>query len=106
MNSCHDHNFTVAGTVYTTSGGSTPAAGATVTVIDAKNNKTNLVVQSNGNFYGSPLVTFPLTVYASSCPTLTPMTATVASNDLSVAVGCNNTSCHASGGNPGVMHLP
>jgi hypothetical protein len=104
MNSCHDHGFTVAGTLWTSSAGTTPDPGAYVTVIDASSNKLNIVVDTNGNFYTSTSVTFPLTVYASECPMVTAMTAQVTAESGSV-VGCNQTSCHGSGGNPGPMYL-
>ena len=35
LNSCHNHGFTLAGTLYTSGTGSTPINGATITVVDA-----------------------------------------------------------------------
>jgi hypothetical protein len=87
--------FTVAGTMYTTSAGTTPAAGAAITVIDKSGAKTNLVVQANGNFYTNTSFTFPLTVYASSCPTVDKMPSTV-SAETGSQVGCSESGCHGS----------
>ncbi len=100
---CHS-NWTVAGTLYTTATGSTPAAGATVTVIDANNHSLDLVVQANGNFYTQSSVTFPITLYASDCPTVQMMTAQMTSANNNNG-GCNQTGCHGFGSSQPHIHL-
>jgi hypothetical protein len=52
-----------------------------------------MVAQTNGNFYTSQAIAFPISVYASECPTSTPMTATIATGNG----GCNKLGCHATG---------
>lgn len=99
LNGCHDHGFTLAGTLYNT-GGTAVLAGASITVTDANNATFDMVSQSNGNFYTSRSVAFPIKVYASECPTSTPMNATIASTDG----GCNKNGCHATGAQ-GHIHL-
>src|SRR5450432_320214 len=96
LNGCHNHGFTLAGTIYS---GGAALTGATVTVKDANGTTFDVVSQLDGNFYTTQAVTFPLTVYASSCPSMQPMVATVA------AGGCNKSGCHASNAQ-GQIHLP
>lgn len=91
MASCHNHGFTVAGTVFTSANSNTAVVGATVTVKDANGQVVDIVTQLNGNFYTSTPVTFPLTVMASSCPAATPMIGQVAQG----GGGCNQTNCHS-----------
>jgi hypothetical protein len=91
MNGCHNHGFTVAGTVFTTANSNTAVVGATVTVKDANGQVVDIVTQLNGNFYTSTPVVFPLTVMASSCPAASKMTAQVAQG----GAGCNQTNCHS-----------
>ncbi len=98
-NSCHNHGFTVAGTLYA-AGGTTAVAGATITVKDANGALVDLISQQNGNFYTTQAVAFPIAVYASACPTSVPMVSTVASGNG----GCNKSGCHASGAQ-GHVHL-
>jgi len=93
MSSCHFHGFTLAGTLYTTSTGSTPISGAVITVKDASGSTFDIVTQTNGNFYTSNSVQFPVTVYASECQisqTSEVMTAAVTSSQG----GCNMSGCH------------
>lgn len=95
---CHAGNggpdFTLAGTLYN---GATALAGATITVVDANGATTDLVTMSNGNFYTSAALAFPVHVVASRCPDTTPMNGAVAAGD------CN--SCHVAG-QQGRIHLP
>ena len=91
------HSFTLDGTMYTSNGGSTPAAGAYIVAIDNSGTKTNIVVDQNGNFYTNNSFTFPVTIYATSCPTVTPMVATISSG------ACNASSCH--GGTTPAIYL-
>ena len=103
MDSCHDHGFTIGGTLYTDSGGATIVSGGTITVVDAFGNPFPVVSQTNGNFYSSFAMTYPLTVYASECPSIQMMTMTIAD---STQTGCNQTACHASGSTQGRVHIP
>jgi hypothetical protein len=100
MNGCHNHGFTIAGTVFSSASGSTAVTGATIRVVDANNQTVDIVSQLNGNFYTSTPVTFPLTVLATSCPTVDHMTATVAGTST---IGCNKSGCHTSGN---WIHIP
>ncbi len=101
MNGCHNHGFTVAGTLFNGINSGTPVVGATIRVKDANNVTTDIVTQLNGNFYISTAVTAPLTVLATSCPNIQAMTATVSTTGG--IVGCNQTGCHVSGNR---IHLP
>ncbi len=101
MSSCHDHGFSLAGTLYSAVNGTTPQAGATITAIDANGATIDLVAQQNGNFYTTQAVAFPVSVTASECPTIAPMTSKVTSADG----GCNKSGCHVAGA-VGVIHLP
>ena len=94
--SCHNHGFSVSGTLYTSGGAA--ASGATVTIVDGGGTVTDMVVQSNGNFYSLASVLFPYSIYVSDCPTLSEMTETVSQD-----VGCNSSACH--GGSQGKIHL-
>jgi hypothetical protein len=76
--------FTTAGTLYTTQGGNTPAAGATVFVGNQK-----LITASNGNFFIGAAITFPTTTKVSLCPDTKPM---VGALQNAAAGNCN--SCH------------
>jgi hypothetical protein len=101
MNACHNHGFTVAGTLYSAINSSTPVIGATIRVVDANNKITDIVTQQNGNFYASTAVTAPLTVLATSCPDINHMSATVATSGG--IIGCNKSGCHVAGNR---IHLP
>lgn len=99
LNGCHNHGFTLAGTLYD-AGGTNALPGGTITVKDANGAKFDMVAATNGNFYTSQAIVFPISVYASSCPTSSPMTASIASGNG----GCNKSGCHASGAQ-GHIHL-
>jgi hypothetical protein len=101
MNGCHNHGFTIAGTIYTSATSNSAVTGATVTVTDANGQVLHIVSQLNGNFYTSTPVTYPLTVNASSCPSISKMTAQVASG----GGACAQNGCHATGGQ-GQIHIP
>lgn len=98
MDGCHNHGFTVAGTLFTAVNSNTAVRGATITVKDANGQTVDIVTQLNGNFYTSTPVAFPLTVMASSCPNATPMISQVTQG----GGGCNQTNCHATM----KIHLP
>lgn len=104
MNSCHNHGFTLAGTLYSTSSGGAAVAGASITVKDATGQKFDMVTQANGNFYTSNAVTFPVTVYASECQIS--QTSQVMLTGLTTnGRGCNQGACHSTSGQ-GRIHLP
>ena len=62
-----------------------------------------MVSQSNGNFYTSFAITYPITIYASECPNIQKMTAQITDSSM---IGCNQNACHASGSTQGRVHLP
>jgi hypothetical protein len=98
---CHNHGFTLSGTMFTSTTSSTPVIGATVTVVDANGQTFDMVTQLNGNFYTSNSVAFPVTVIASSCPSVQQMASTVPAG----SGGCNKTGCHTTAA-AGRIHLP
>jgi hypothetical protein len=100
LNSCHNHGFTLAGTMTTTATSTSPLVGASITVKDANGKTFDMVTQANGNFYTSTSVTFPVTVIASACPSIHAMGSSV------TAGGCNKTGCHALTGGAGHITLP
>lgn len=101
MDGCHNHGFTLAGTLYTGALNNTGYAGATITVKDSANRTIDVVVQANGNFYTSQAISFPAIVMASACPQGTKMNAQIGSG------ACNTAACHAQvGGAAGQIHLP
>jgi len=97
--SCHNHGFTLAGTIYAST--TTPLSGASITVTDAGGKSFDIVSQANGNFYTSQTIRFPVTVTASDCPSVAPMVAQV----TATMDGCNQGGCHVTGGQ-GRIHLP
>ena len=104
MNSCHNHGFTLAGTMFSSSSGGTAVSGATITVKDAAGHTFDMVTMLNGNFYTSAAVTFPVTIVASDCSvshTPEQMTAALQQADR----GCNKSGCHVTSAQ-GRIHLP
>lgn len=99
--SCHNHGFTLGGTIFTAANSTTPVVGATITVIDASGKTLDVVSQGNGNFYTSTAIAFPVTVTASSCPDVAPMVTRV----TATMDGCNQSGCHVTGAQ-GRIHLP
>lgn len=98
LGGCHDHGFSVAGTVMLADGVS-PAVNATVTVIDATGNPQDLIVGDNGNFFSYFPVLYPITIRASMCPSTQFMVSQPTTG------GCNATGCHEPGGVQGPAHL-
>lgn len=96
MGSCHDHGFSLAGTLYLADG-VTPASDATVTVVDANNSSQDIVASTNGNFFSFLPVAYPVTIRASLCPTVQVMMSQATTG------GCNSGACH--GGVQGFAHL-
>jgi hypothetical protein len=103
MDSCHDHGFTIAGTLYSDAAGTQIVSGATISVYDAFGNEFDVVSQTNGNFYTAFALEQPLTIFASECPTIQMMSMQITAD---AQTGCNQTSCHASNASPGRVHLP
>lgn len=97
--SCHNHGFTLSGTVFASATASTAYPGATVTLTDRNNQTIELVTQRNGNFYTKQPIAFPVRVRISACPNAAAMQATVST------AGCNASGCHAQGGGLQI-HLP
>ena len=100
LNGCHNHGFTLAGTMTTTATSTTPLVGASITVKDANGKTFDMVTQANGNFYTKTAVAFPVTVIASACPSVHQMNASVTNG------GCNRTGCHSATGGAGHITLP
>jgi hypothetical protein len=90
--------WTVSGTLYASAAGATALAGATITVVDANGATHDIVSALNGNFYTGEAIPLPATVFASSCPNISKMTA-------SISLGSCN-SCHVGGNATGAVHLP
>ena len=61
LGSCHNHGFTLAGTLYESATDNTGYAGATITIVDNNGTSYPLVVQANGNFYTTAAIAFPVT---------------------------------------------
>jgi hypothetical protein len=98
---CHNHGFTLGGTIYAAANSTTSLSGATITVTDATGKSFDVVSQANGNFYTSQAIKFPVTVTASACPSVAPMVAQV----TATMDGCNQSGCHVTGAQ-GRIHLP
>ncbi len=98
LNGCHDHGFTLAGTLFTNATGNQPVPGATITIVDSNNQTIDLVTASNGNFYTRQALAFPVLTMASQCPSAVKMNAAVAASGR----GCNG--CHVVGLSQ--IHLP
>jgi hypothetical protein len=80
--------WTVAGTVWADSYGTTTRGGATVTVTDAKGVTIQMITDVQGNFYTTQAVSFPVTTSASACPNSKAMVA------KSMTGSCNSAGCH------------
>jgi hypothetical protein len=89
---CHNGTgatlWTASGTLYGTVSGGTAIAGATIVLTDANNQAVSIVTSTNGNFYTSTPLTYPVTARASGCPNDVAMVSKASSGD------CN--SCHNS----------
>ena len=101
QNACHNHGFTMSGMIFTSINSNTAVVGATVVVKDANNQTVKMVTATNGNFYTSTPVAFPVTVLATECPNVANMTAQVTQGNG----GCNKSGCHSAGAQ-GQIHLP
>jgi hypothetical protein len=85
--------YTFAGTVYDGPGGTTPKPGVTFHLIDALGTDVIVTSQTNGNFWSTDLVTFPVVAFGSLCPDVVPMLTPLGELDGS----CNTSGCHTSG---------
>lgn len=99
---CHNHGFTMSGTLYAAVNSTTPVIGATITAKDANGQLVDMVTQSDGNFWTSSAVAFPVTVVASLCPN--PNHA-MAGQITAGNGGCNKSGCHQAGAQ-GKIYLP
>ena len=104
MNSCHNHGFTLAGTLYASATGTAVVSGASITVKDAAGQMFDIVSQADGNFYTSTSVSFPVTVYASECQ-ISQMSQVMTDPVTSADKGCNQGGCHTPSAQ-GQIHLP
>jgi hypothetical protein len=100
--SCHNHGFYMSGTLYASASGGAPVIGASITFVDATGATGDMVSGTNGNFWWTLPVTFPVAIIASSCPNMAPMTAKL---NTAADGGCNQAGCHVAGGT-GRVHLP
>jgi hypothetical protein len=99
FDNCHNHGFSLAGTLYTNDTGNTGFSGANITVTDSNNKTIDIVTNLNGNFYTFEPLAFPVLTMASACPSAVKMNVAVASTGR----GCNT--CHV-GGTSMQLHLP
>jgi hypothetical protein len=81
--------FYLGGTLYNAATGGAAVAGATIRVTDANGKQVNIVSATNGNFWTTTVLAYPVHVEASLCPSTLPMSASVSGNGA-----CNN--CHNS----------
>jgi hypothetical protein len=101
LQGCHNHGFTLAGTLYNAATGGTVVKGGKITVISANGETFDMTSQLNGNFYTKRTVEFPATVIASLCPDVKPMVTKITAANA----GCNKTGCHTATGQ-GRVHVP
>lgn len=85
--------FTFGGTLFTDSGGTSPLVGGSFHLIDANGTDVVVTSQTNGNFWSTDLVTFPVVAFGSLCPDVVPMLGPLNDGDGS----CNKAGCHTSG---------
>jgi len=102
QSNCHNHGFFMSGTLYGSAGGGAAMSGVSITFVDADGQTGDMLSGTNGNFWWSLPVTFPVTITASACPDIKMMSTTVTAADA----GCNRSGCHAGGGATGRIHLP
>ena len=98
MGACHDHGFTLGGTLLTKTKAVNP--GGVITITDAMQKTINITAGNNGNFYTSESLVFPLKVYASACPDVAEMQDTVKVGEG----GCAKNGCHT-GGTTGISEV-
>jgi hypothetical protein len=101
LQGCHNHGFSLAGTLYNAPSGGAAVPGGTITIVDANGQTFDVVSQANGNFYTTKPVTFPVKVTASLCPDIKPMSSSIPSG----SGGCNKSGCHTAAA-AGRVHVP
>jgi hypothetical protein len=103
MSGCHAAGgggpmFTLSGTVFTDSAGTTAKPGATIKV-EFGGTTVTAVSDMDGNFYGTQTITFPAKTLGTACPTVAPMVGMV------TAGGGNCNNCHRTGGAASPMYV-
>jgi hypothetical protein len=98
MGGCHDHGFTLAGTL--TDGKGNGVAGAEVRLVDASGKVISVHTGSNGNFHSSTPFAGPAKVGARDATNKALMVTTL----QPASGGCNG--CHATGATTAPIHLP
>lgn len=97
---CHNHNFSMSGTMFSSANGGQPVVGASITFVDANGVTGDMQTNLNGNFWWSLDVAFPVRIVASMCPDVRPMNMVI----TQASGGCNQNGCHNAAGNR--IHLP
>lgn len=85
--------FAIAGTLYTDRGGTAPAVGVTLHVLDGAGADVAMVSATNGNFWSVDGVIAPAVAFTARCPDVVAMRAPLAAADAS----CNRSGCHTAG---------
>ena len=85
--------FTIAGTLYTDTGGTAPAVGVPVHVIDAGGAYSAIIRARIANFWGMYPLAAPAVAFSARCPDVIPMQAALTTDDAS----CNRGGCHTAG---------
>ena len=87
--------WTVAGTVYNSTSGAAAVSQGTIEVVDAAGKTVQMSTATNGNFWTTQAVTFPLHVRASKCP-----------YDVTMSSSASAGSCNGCHGSTFRVHLP
>ena len=102
---CHNQSrgavsgpMTIGGTLYSALNGGTAVRQATIHVIDANGVDVKISTATNGNFWSTQAVAFPVTVRASLCPNV--------DQKMASPVTAGNGSCNSCHGNGNRIHLP
>lgn len=85
--------FALGGTLYADSGGTAPAAGVTLHLMNAAGLDVTVITEANGNFWSTEAIGFPAVAFVARCPDVEPMVTPLGERD----VGCNRAGCHTSG---------
>lgn len=105
QSACHDHGFTISGTIFTDATGTTPYPGATVTIRDKNLKMFSAVTETNGNFWTMETFDYPFRAWVTSCPDTAIMSDTVDKN-TGLGTSCNQGVCHNNAAGQGVITLP
>lgn len=90
--------MTIGGTLYGAVTGGSGVSQATIHVVDANGVDVKISTATNGNFWSTQAVAFPVTVRASKCPNT--------DQKMSSQVTAGNGSCNACHGSGNRIHLP